>query len=265
MRTFRDQMGFVVTVPDVPKRIVSLVPSQTELICDLGREKELLGITKFCIHPETAYQTKVRVGGTKTPQLDTIRLLAPDLILANKEENERETLLELKKHFPVWISDIQTVAQATAMISEVGRLLNAEEKAHNLLTKIQHNFGQIQALSRSYRVAYFIWRKPYMTVSQHTFIHAMLTEMGFENVYAREADRYPHVTTDDLRARKPEIILLSSEPYPFGQKHFAELEAIFPDARIFLVDGEMFSWYGSRMAKAPKYFNTLAKQIENRL
>lgn len=262
MKVCKDQMDYFITVPDELRRIVSLVPSQTELLCDLGLEDRLIGITKFCIHPDSAYQSKVRVGGTKNFDLDAIKLLNPDIIIANKEENEKERLLVLKTMFPVWISDVNTLPDALDMVKGLGGIFGKQVAAEKITKKIEHNFAHIVPLSKPVKVAYFIWRKPYMTVNRHTFIHDMLQRCGFVNVFAGSADRYPRVTTADLQQKKPDVILLSSEPYPFKEKHFAELQEVLPGTRMFIVDGEMFSWYGSRLIKSPGYFNKLTKKIQ---
>lgn len=254
-------MGWFVTVPQPVRRIVSLVPSQTEYLCDLGLEEKLVGITKFCVHPESCYRSKIRVGGTKDFDMESIRLLNPDLIIANKEENEQEPIMKLKTMFPVWISDVNNYSQALDMMQRLGEVLGKSEKAGEIVRKIQHNMARVKQVKRKLRTVYFIWRKPYMTVNRDTFIHSMMEKMGLENVFAHHKARYPKVSEAELKQLRPEVILLSSEPYPFREKHLAEIQAIYPDARIFLVDGEMFSWYGSRMIQAPLYFNKLLQRL----
>ncbi|MCX7744578.1 MAG: helical backbone metal receptor [Flavobacteriales bacterium] len=257
----RDQMNFLISVPDTLQRIVSLVPSQTEFLCDLGLEKNIVGITKFCIHPSSCYQTKIRVGGTKDFSLETIRLLNPDIIIANKEENDEEQILKLKSIYPVWISDVRSLAHAEDMMRRLGEVFHREEKAQEIIKKIQHNFLKIQPLNQPLRTTYFIWRKPYMSVNKDTFIHDMLQRIGFENCFANSRARYPKITEAMLKEANPEVILLSSEPYPFKEKHFEEIHAVCPKARIFLVNGEMFSWYGSRLIQSPAYFQKLIKKL----
>lgn len=254
-------MGFVISVPENPMRIVSLVPSQTELICDLGMADRLYGITKFCIHPQEVVKNKTIVGGTKTFRSEAIRVLNPDLIIANKEENDRELLLNLKKHYPVWISDVKNLDECRRMISELGSLLSREDDAAFINRKIDEGFASIPKLPRSLRAAYLIWRKPYMTVNADTFIHDIMRRCGLENVFAERGERYPEISPEELKAADPELILLSSEPYPFSEKHFAELEELLPHASLTLADGEMFSWYGSRMMFAPLYLRKLSEEI----
>ncbi len=246
-----------------PRRIVSLVPSQTELLWALGLEREVVGITKFCVRPEAWFRQKTRVGGTKTVYLERIQALKPDLILANREENVREQVEALADRYPVWVSDVSDLPSALKMIIQVGNLTHRSREAQILVNRIEKAFADFGPKPnwRARRAAYFIWRKPWMVAGGDTFIHAMLAAAGFENVFA-EARRYPEVLLSDLPACAPEVLLLSSEPYPFDPKHFTEFREVCPQAQILLVDGEMFSWYGSRLLEAPAYFRQLRASIE---
>lgn len=266
-RTFTDQMSRTISIPSSPQRIVSLVPSQTELLHYLGLEKEVVGITKFCVHPMEWFRTKKRVGGTKQLKIEAIEALQPDLIIGNKEENERSQIEILAKKYPVWMSDIQSLEEALQMIQEVGILINKKAEATNLVRLIQTDFSNLPKPEKPIRVAYLIWRKPYMVAAADTFIHEMLQSAGFENVFAAQS-RYPEITLEDLAQAQPEVILLSSEPYPFKDKHFAEFQRLCPLAVVQLVDGELFSWYGSRLLHSAAYFRNLqlelAGQLKNR-
>ncbi len=242
-------------------KLVSTVPSQTELLHTLGLREEVVGITKFCVHPAEWFQTKTRIGGTKTLDLEKIAALVPDLIIANKEENERSQIEWLQERFPVWISEVGTLADAYAMIIKVGQLTGTVAASIELTQAIQARFAtELPPYSNAPTAAYFIWRKPYMAVGKDTFIHAMLQATGMRNVFDDRL-RYPEITPDELAAIQPELILLSSEPYPFAEKHLAELQKICPHARIALVDGELFSWYGSRLLYAPAYFRQLRHKL----
>lgn len=245
-----------------PARIVSLVPSQTELLHHLGLEKEVIGITKFCIHPEEWFRAKTRVGGTKTLHLDKIKSLQPDLILANKEENEREQVEELAKHFPVWVTDVSNLEEALQMIETIGALTGKSSNAGALKNGIENGFNQLSFLTNSQkrRVCYLIWKDPYLTVGGDTFIHNMLQQAHFENMFSGEK-RYPEVAIEELQKRNCELLLLSTEPYPFTQKHIAFLQPQLPNTKIITVDGELFSWYGSRLQWAPAYFKALHERL----
>ncbi len=270
MRIVKDQMGYSIAIPANINRIVCLVPSITELLCDFGLEDKIVGITKFCIHPDSCFRAKVKVGGSKNFSLEAIKLLKPDIIIANKEENQKDLLIELKESFPVWISDIETIEDALKMIEMLGVVLNRNIEAMNMVKKINFNFATITPLNKEIYAVYLIWRKPYMSINRNTYIHQMLNRCGIKNVFAANPVRYPQISSELLQAAqaatqvstKPDIIFLSSEPYPFKEKHFAELQEICPECKIFLVDGEMFSWYGSRMLKASLYFNELIEKIK---
>lgn len=256
---FTDQLGKQIHLAAPPKRIISLVPSQTELLHDLGLEEEVVGITKFCVHPDHWFRSKVRVGGTKQYHFDRIAALQPDLIIGNKEENDKVQIERLAEQYPVWMSDIYTLSDVFDMIQGIGKLVNRATQADDLVSTTKTAF---QALNKptKLRVAYFIWRKPYMVAAKNTFIDEMLRACGFENCFA-EQKRYPEIDLLELQELAPDCIFLSSEPYPFKTAHFAELQTLLPQTNIQLVDGEAFSWYGSRLLKSVAYLQTLKKQL----
>lgn len=259
MPVFYDQMNKAVNVQQTPKRIISVVPSQTELLFDLGLDEHVVGITKFCIHPADKVKHIAKIGGTKQLNMQAIHNLQPDLIIANKEENEQSQVEELMQHYPVWISDIHNLQTAIDMITKVGEITAEESKAGELVDKIVNNFQTLLPAQPKLRVMYLIWRKPYMAAGNDTFINSMLQLCGFENVI--QSGRYPELTADEIIAAKPDVLLLSSEPYPFGQKHIDEFKQMLPGAKIELVDGELFSWYGSRLLHSPGYFNKLIDKL----
>lgn len=251
-----DQLGRRVELPFPPQRIVSLVPSQTELLFDLGLGKRVVGITKFCIYPPEARQAATVIGGTKNFDFDKISSLQPDLIIGNKEENYQTGVEQLAAKYPVWLSDINDLPQALDMIRRVGFSTGAKDKAEKLANKIATSFAALAAPEPLIPAAYFIWRKPYMAAASGTFIDDMLRRAGFRNVFAH-LGRYPEITPEQLAVAAPERILLSSEPYPFQEKHLTEFQEICPAAKIQLVDGELFSWYGSRLRLSAAYFQAL--------
>ncbi|MER2996383.1 ABC transporter substrate-binding protein [Pontibacter populi] len=254
-------MGRQVTLPTLPQRIVSLVPSQTELLFDLGLGDRIVGVTKFCIHPKAQVKTKTIVGGTKNFKFDVIDQLQPDLIIGNKEENYKEGIEQLQSKYPVWMSDIYTFEDSLEMMLQLGNLTGTETKATELAQTIASGFEKLQPGTPTIKTAYFIWRGPYMAVGGNNFINHILQRCGFENVFS-ELERYPEITSDQLQQARPQLILLSSEPYPFKEKHIAEFQAICPQAKIKVVDGEMFSWYGSRLAMAPAYLQRVIDEVK---
>ncbi|GGA99528.1 MULTISPECIES: ABC transporter substrate-binding protein [Mucilaginibacter] len=255
MPVFRDQLSRRVELSGIPKRIISIVPSQTELLFYLGLNVEVIGITKFCIHPADRFNSTTKVGGTKQLDVEKIRLLNPDLIIANKEENDRLQVEELMNICPVWISDIFDLESALQMIVCIGDMIGKPGQANVLCTEINGRFKGIKLPVTGLRVAYLIWRKPYMLAGRGTFIDSMLQTCGLNNV--TEGERYPEIDADALVAANPDLVFLSSEPYPFAKKHIEEFRSLLPNAKIVLVDGEMFSWYGSRLLYAPAYFKRL--------
>lgn len=254
-----DMLGREMVIPDKPKRIVSLVPSQTELLADLGLENEVVGITKFCVHPESWFRSKARVGGTKTVHIDRVKELKPDLIIANKEENVQEQIEALRAIAPVWVSDIHSLDQALQMITQVSTICGAKEAGAHIAAQIRTSFDELKKPNTK-SAAYCIWREPWMWAGSDTFIHDIMQRCGFENVL-KNMPRYPEMDLASLQSLNPELVLLSSEPYPFRQKHIAEIHAALPDAKVLLVDGEMFSWYGSRLLKAAEYLSGLLQSL----
>ncbi|WP_316818367.1 helical backbone metal receptor [Pedobacter nyackensis] len=262
-RSFTDQLGNTIRVNYPPKRIISIVPSQTELLFDLGLDKEIVGLTKFCIHPIEKFAERTKVGGTKKLNIELIRSLKPDLIIGNKEENTREQVELLMAEFPVWMSDIYTLEDAKNTIKQIAELVDREPEASYLNHLINAGFSDLQTLALQQgidkTVAYLIWREPYMLAGRGTFIDDILTMNGLRNVI--KESRYPSVDLKELDALKPDLIFLSSEPYPFKEKHLEEIRAAVPTAKVMLVDGEMFSWYGSRLVKAVQYLFQLQKEL----
>jgi ABC-type Fe3+-hydroxamate transport system substrate-binding protein len=244
-----------------PQRIISLVPSQTELLYDLGLDEAIIGITKFCVHPEKWFRTKTRIGGTKNINLQKIIALNPDLIIANKEENVKEQIEALQKITEVYISDVTNLTDAKDMIIQVGQLVNKKEEAQLLVTEIENKFSHLEKINQNkIPAAYLIWNKPCMTIGGDTFINDMMHLCGFTNVFADKM-RYPEISMEQLQSSNCKVLLLSSEPFPFKQKHIDELQPFLPNTKVLLVDGEMFSWYGSRLLYAPDYFKQLREFI----
>lgn len=256
----KDQIDRNIPIEAVPKRIVSLVPSQTELLCDLGLEDSLVGITKFCVHPTKIRKSKIILGGTKTVHLDRIKTLKPDIVLCNKEENTREIVEQCEKICTVHVSDVFTLKDSFDLINQYGAIFNIKVNAKSLINRIQMEHQQFELFMRNkstLKVVYFIWRDPWMVASANTFINEMLQINKFDNVFGY-LERYPEIDLkSDKNLKDVDLIMLSSEPFPFKEKHKKELQNYFPKARIVLVDGEMFSWYGSRLEKAFNYFKTL--------
>lgn len=256
-----DALGREVELPASPRRIISLVPSQTELLADLGLDDRVVGLTRFCTHPPGWKGRKQIVGGTKNVDPARVEALAPDLVLANREENVREQVEALAAFAPVYVTDVATVPEACAMIRTFGRLTGCSDAAETLARTVAEGFDRLEPAT-PIRAAYLIWRAPYMTVGEGTFIHDVMQRAGLTNVFGSRT-RYPTVTAGDLRDAAPDVVLLSSEPYPFGDDHRAEVEQA-TGRPAALVDGALFSWYGSRLREAPAYLEALHARLRQR-
>lgn len=251
-------MQRTVEIHSTVSRIVSLVPSQTELLVDLGLRDKLVGITKFCVHPSELRKQVQLIGGTKNVKVKLVESLYPDLVIGNKEENNQSDIEALEQTLPTWMSDIFNLEDALEMIRHVGEITGTREKAFEIVSKIRTNFAELNELKpQGKSVLYLIWKKPYIAAGRNTFIDSMLSTLGFHN--AMEQDRYPEV---ELKELNPDFIFLSSEPYPFKEKHIEELQNLFPESQVVLVDGEYFSWYGSRLIEAPTYFRKLLNTVQ---
>lgn len=244
-------------------RIVSVVPSITELVYDLGLEAQLVGITKFCVQPPHLLRQISHIGGTKTLRIEAIKKLQPDLVIANKEENTREQIEEIARFSKVLVTDVPNYQAALEMITTVGDITDTRHTADQLKSQIEAGYQSLTKAKplteSSPSVIYLIWQNPWMTVGNDTFVHSMLEIVGFRNVFSAHK-RYPELSDEDIRNAQPDYVFLSSEPFPFKQKHQARLKALCPKAEIVLVDGEAFSWYGSRMLHSVSYFCSLKAQ-----
>ncbi|WP_111670638.1 helical backbone metal receptor [Algoriphagus litoralis] len=250
---FTDHLNRTIFLPKLPERIISLVPSQTELLVDLGLEDKIVGVTKFCVHPAHLRKSKSIVGGTKNYRFDVIDSLRPDLIIGNKEENDQQGIEKLAAKYPVWLSDIFNLEDSLRMISDLGLITGTKEKARAIASQVLQSFSR--PLVKKGSCVYLIWENPKMAAGKDTFIDSMLSLAGFENVVGRR--RYPELTEETLLELSPNYLLLSSEPFPFKKKHIQYYQELLPNSIIKLVDGELFSWYGSRLLYSADYFTRL--------
>ncbi|MCS7075638.1 MAG: helical backbone metal receptor [Bacteroidia bacterium] len=242
-----------------PKRIVSLVPSQTELLYELGLTEQVVGITKFCVHPHNWRKEKTLVGGTKQVHYDKIKALEPDLIIANKEENTQEIVQKCSDIAPVYVTEVQSIDDAFRMMLNIGELVDRQVAAQNLKMQVEKDFEEHKGMF-SGSILYFIWQEPYMVTGADTFVNAVLSHFGLTNLACTLSGRYPTLTHDEVKSLNPQYIFLPSEPYPFKEKHAQQMQTMAPHSKILLVDGEMFSWYGSRMKYTCSYMKSILKQ-----
>lgn len=263
MREFEDACGRKVAVPNSPQRIVCLCPSLTETLFALGLGSRVVGRTRYCIHPAEAVASVAVVGGTKNIDFKALQQTRPDLIIAEKEENRREDVEAMAQNWPVYVCDIQNLEQAFSAIGQLGVLTGKSELAAQQVADIQTAWRGVPRLVQPLRVLYLIWRKPWMAAGSDTYIDAVLQRAGMVNVATSLAGRYPQIASEDLAGLGADVCLLSSEPYPFKHQHCAELSALMPDTQMRLVDGEMFSWYGTRMLPAAAYMATLLQELSD--
>jgi len=258
-----DALGRRVVLPDRPQRIVSLVPSITDLLHALELGDRVAGITRFCERPEHWRDTKTIVGGTKDVKADVVADLQTNLVLANREENEKADVQAIidASNAPVYVTDVETVPEATAMIRTVGDLTGTVDAAQETADTVDSRFAELPP-ETPLRAAYLIWRDPYMSVGRDTFIHDVMQRGGFENVCSGET-RYPTVMLDQIAAQDPDVIFCSSEPFPFHQKErfTQEIQDALPDTPVEIVDGQLFSWYGPRLLNTPAYLNDLRETV----
>ncbi|MEP2934875.1 MAG: helical backbone metal receptor [Gilvibacter sp.] len=259
---FKDQLGNTITISKTPQRIISLVPSQTELLIDLGLDERVVGVTKFCVHPYELRAQKTVVGGTKQVNLDKIKGLNPDLIIANKEENTKEMVAQLQKVAPVWVSDVNTLEDSYRLIEQFGVICDVTKAAERLVSQIkskQRAFEDIMKDVSIVKTIYFIWNEPMMGAGSPTFIDQLLRLNKFENLLDDPPGRYPKVSTNTIK--EAEMLLLSSEPFPFKATHVVDFNKTYKKPCV-AVDGEYFSWYGSRLLKAFDYFEKLQRSLD---
>lgn len=244
---------------DIRMRVVSLCPSLTELVFDLGRGDTLVGRTRFCIHPAGGVDAVERVGGTKNPKVERIVALRPDLVLMNEEENRLEDAAALRAAgLTVHTSLPRTAEETAAMVRSIADSLGAAGSGEAIAGDIEARAARVRTAARDRApipYAYLIWRDPWMTISNDTFIAELLGMAAGSNVFGGAAERYPVVTTDQLAEANPRVVLLASEPFPFGEGHIEELMAAlaWPRSRFALVDGELLSWHGSRTPRGIDY------------
>ncbi len=255
---FRDQMGNTIVLPEYPKRIISLVPSLTELLFDLGLDEEIIGVTDFCISPENKVKNRVKIGGPKHFDFQIIDTLKPDLMIGNMEENYQAGILRLQKKYPVWMSDITTLMDMLEAISGIGAVTGRMDEADRINREIS---GRMDRLPRfkPLKAAYLIWKDPLMAAGGNTFINEMMKRCGFINIFSN-LNRYPVIQINELS--DAEIIVLSSEPYPFSTSDREYFMQEFPRIDVVIVDATMFSWYGSHILYSADYFTKLRNTLD---
>lgn len=261
MFEFRDDIGQVLYFEKLPQKIISLVPSITATFFDLHAEDLLVGRTKFCIHPVPEVDAVPIVGGTKHILLDKIVALQPDIIICNQEENTLDTFERLQQQqIPVFVNETKTIPDNSKLISQLGMITGKTEAAQQLCLRIERELDTVKNLFSGNKAIYLIWKGPCMSVGNDTFIHSILQHIGLDNCM-KKYSRYPELTIEEIVDIAPDYLLLSTEPYPFKQQHVEYFQELLPHTKVILVQGEYFSWYGSKMQGAAEYFKQLYSEI----
>lgn len=264
-----DHLGREVIFSFPPQRIVSLCPSQTETLVELGLLSHLVGRTRYCVRPRTALKAVPTVSGTKTFTTVEISALRPDLVIAEKEENPKDRVLDLvTASIPVYVTDVSDLKTARKMILDLGGLTGTRARAEHLVSECDRTLSETRGTFSKMTALYLIWRNPWMAAHEHTYIHAVLEHLGFENAcrpfsMARpDAGRYPALSAEDMRILDPDVVFLPSEPFPFRDRHAAEIREILPRTTVLLIDGEPMSWYGARMRELKSFAHSLRENLE---
>ena len=257
MLEITDDIGQELSFKQYPRRIISLVPSITATFYDLQAEHLLVGRTKFCVYPTPKVHSLPIVGGTKDVHLDEIQALQPDLIICNKEENTLDIFERLQQaNIPVFINDAKSLQDNSQLLYQLGEITNRVQHAKEIDQKIITGLQSIKNIFPKGKALYLIWQNPYMSIGSDTFIHEMLNHIGFEN-YMSKHQRYPMIELEDIKKEEPDYLLLSTEPFPFQEKHVEFFKTHLNKTKISIVRGEYFSWYGSYLLGAEDYFKEL--------
>jgi len=246
-----------------PERIISLSPSISEYVFDAGGGELLVGRTRYCKYPVSHIKKVPCIGGTKSIDLDRVRLLNPDLIIASEEDNDMETLNLLAETYPVYITRVRNLNEAMENMWHLGELINREKQTLDLITKIKNQFADLKPLEKRKRVMYIMWTNPLITVNENTLIHDVLDRCGFENVTSCFDDKYPRIDIETIEDLKPDVLLMSDDPYPFNKDHVEEMQRRFPKMKIELVNGEVFSWHESHLSKTCDYLSPFLSKLSN--
>ena len=254
-----DDLSRMIRLDAPAQRIVCLVPSITETLFALGAGDRIIGITDYCIHPEAEVRSKPKIGGTKNFFVNKILALEPDLVVANAEENRRHQVDKLEEAgLNVFVTFPKTVGGCLNMIANMAALTGTERAAQPILASIEK--ARTDALSSTTdprpRVLCPIWKDPYMTINRDTFVDDVIRTSGGQNIFDDEADRYPQFTLEEAARRRPDVVILPTEPYHFTEADKAAFAAMGDEVpavrnrRFHIVEGELLSWYGPRLARA---------------
>ena len=262
-----DALGDELRLGGPAKRIVSLVPSISESLIELGAGGTLVGITNYCVHPAAAVASIAKVGGTKGFAFDKIAALTPDLIIANKEENRKHHIDKLRESYPVFVTYPRTVGEAIDMVGDLGTLTGTVERAQAFAAAYQEiiSRGPPGQHAAPLRTACLIWRDPWMAAGPGTYMSDLLETVGFQIVFTDDDGRYPETTLEAIIERTPQVIILPDEPYEFAEKDQKDVERVLVEkghrARVVLMDGSYLTWFGTRTLPGLRYLHGLRREL----
>jgi len=255
---FNDDLERRIYLDKAPRKIISLCPSLSETLYDLGLAECIAGRTDYCVHPQELADRVPSVGGPKSVSIDAVKKIGPDLILIVKEENDKKNIEKLTAlGYKCFIFDINSVSDALKMLVKLGKIFGLEKKASKIHDNVVKGLDSIKGIGNGASFLYMVWNSPYMACATDNYINSLLNHAGLSNCLSDRLKRYVIMPLNSLKSLSPELVLLPSEPYRYTFADRAKFEKIFPAARVELVDGEMFCWYGSRMAKASEYIKKL--------
>lgn len=258
-----DDLGRKCIIDKIPQRIISLCPSITETLCDLGLSDKIIACTDYCIHPTEVVKDFDRVGGPKNISKEKITGLSPEIIFAVKEENEPKCIEKISKKIPTYVFDINSINDGIDLIRKIGLIFEVQNKSFFFVDKIQNGYKNLPKINSNKKCLYLVWKDPYIAVGGGTFIGSVLFQINLRNCLRNSEKRYPKININLLNDF--DLLILPSEPYSFSENDIEGLKNIYPVKQIITVDGEMFSWYGTHQLKAISYLQELVAKLNQNI
>ena len=257
---FFDDLGKTIFINKIPKRIVSLCPSITETLCELGLSDKIIACTDYCIHPIDKVKNINKIGGPKNFSEEKILKLSPDIIFAVKEENDANKIINISKKITTYVFDINSIKEGIELIKALGNIFEIQNIANVFIEKILEGYKNLPKVNSNIQCLYLVWKNPYIAVGSGSFIDSVLNKLNLRNCLRNSEKKYPKINLNNFE-NNFDLIILPSEPYRFSNKDIEELENVFPEKVIIKVDGEMFSWYGTHQLKSISYFDKFVEKL----
>ncbi|MBI9038391.1 MAG: ABC transporter substrate-binding protein [Bacteroidales bacterium] len=260
---FFDGLGRTICLDKIPKRIVSLCPSITETLCELGLADKIIACTDYCVHPIDVVKNFNKIGGPKNFSEEKILNLKPDIIFAVKEENETCKINRISKKVPTYVFDINSIQEGIEMIKTLGNIFEIQNISDCFIEKMQEGYKNLTKVNSNIKCLYLVWKQPYIAVGGDSFIDSVLYQINIKNCLRNSKKKYPKIKLK-LLENQFDLLILPSEPYSFSENDIDGFEKIFPEKEIIKVDGEMFSWYGTHQLKAISYLQKLVINLNSK-